>query len=468
MARISFPCGLRPRICARLAREALRSARLLGAVLVTIASMSAFGDTASALPVQGTFDACPLGALPRECAQRLAVMRAGGLQVVVMAAWGNTPAALADYADAAHRVGMSVMWWIGYPYVWQRPGDESLMASAWPQFAAACGCSDNRELLRYVVRFLGGQPGTYGYYAADDTGLSGSDQRGIPDYVATIKQSDAIHPVLLAASGSQQQNQYQAIPDMMGLELYPVTTQHLLPIDSFTKQWSGVDAAARDSQSSAERAGKKSAFILQAFTYGDSVGDGEAASVCSLSDTTWSCYARLRYPNPAEQLALRDAVLTNANPQLILWYSFPQTYGSLVTQDGVVFPTGLEAASRWAGLTAAIEAPCTPCAHERPHGRMGSHRHRRSPQAQPASACRARVHRPTRGRRARRCARSIRSKRPNGDETLGRHYASGFERWYSITSRIVSSNVRPALQPVRRSIFEVSGTRRGMSSKPSP
>jgi hypothetical protein len=185
-----------------------------------------------------------------------------------------------------------------------------------------------------------------------------NDQAGISSYVAQIKQADPSRPVMLGAANGDQRHRYQGIVDLAAQEFYPVSTSPLLPANANQPTWDSIDQAAADSQSTADQAGKASAVILQAFTWGDNVDDGSAIGVCSSADTTASCNAKLRYPSGAEQLALRNAVLRNAHPQLILWYSFQGTYG--YAQDPGPYyaaPSPAEAASRWAGLSAAIQAP---------------------------------------------------------------------------------------------------------------
>jgi hypothetical protein len=332
--------------------------RALVGVLAAFALLSpaASAAPASTLPIEGAFENCRLEVAFQACTQRLAVMKQGGLRVVVMSAFGSSPDVLSRYAAAAHSLGMSVVWEISSPDWWQRPPTSVAASLDFPQFAAACGCSDNAHLLAYMVQQLGSQPGTYGYYAVDDSMIGPGDQAGIAAYVATIKHNDPTHTVMIGAFSSSQRQQYMGIADLVGQEEYPVLNQSVLLPDDL----GGVGQDAAYTQQEADRAGKGSAFILQAFTWGDNVADGQAMGVCTPSDTTSTCYARLSYPTAAEQLALRNAVLLNAHPKLILWWSFQGTYGTPTLDTYSVFPTGAEAAARWAGLSAALNAPLPP------------------------------------------------------------------------------------------------------------
>jgi hypothetical protein len=143
-----------------------------------------------------------------------------------------------------------------------------------------------------------------------------------------------------------------------------------------------VARSANSGQQIADQAGKQSAFILQAFTWGDNLPDGETAGVCSRTDTAQQCYDKLMYPTAADQLELRNDVLLNAHPKLILWWSFQGTYGQAENDTYSIYPTGAVAAQRWQGLAAAIQAPAPSpnggiarAGHGQGHHRR-AHRHR--------------------------------------------------------------------------------------------
>ena len=188
---------------------------------------------------------------------------------------------------------------------------------------------------------------------------------GVAAYIfSQIKQSDPAHTVMIGAYGLAQANQYADIADMVGNEIYPVTTNPLLPVSANLFTW---DTVARNMagllQTYADNAHKQSAFILQAFTWGDNVADGTTIGVCTPDEKRFEdCYAQLRYPSPGEQLQLRNEILQYAHPGLILWYSFWGTYGQVGTDTTSIYPTGAEAASRWAGLSAGSSQPPSPSA----------------------------------------------------------------------------------------------------------
>jgi len=346
-----------------------------GALACTLCMLAAFGTasaSAATLPPQGIFENCNLDTEMQTCVQRLEVMHQGGMEVVVIQAWGYSLASLSQYAEAAHSLGMSVMWQIAGPgpFWWQGSSSSTSMSGPFSALASSCGCDQNGPLLAYTVQWLSQLPGTYGYFAADayDDTVSSGDDSGMSSYVAQIKQQDPTHTVMIGSADESETSQYQRIPDEIGTEMYPVTTSSLMPVGANQDMWGSIAQWASDAQRSADAAGKQSAFILQAFTWGDNLVDGQAIGVCSATDTQSSCYAKLRYPSSAEQLQLRNEVLSNAHPALILWFSFYGTYGQAGDDTYSIYPTGAEAAARWAGLAAAVQGPF-PGAPTETHGR---------------------------------------------------------------------------------------------------
>lgn len=330
-------------------------------VLTSLFAAALLGATAAgasaAPPAQGVFENCPLDTNMSLCVQRLQTMHAGGVDVVVIGIGETKPDYLAFYAAVAHGLGMSVMWETSNQGWWRSPPTGTDMAGYFGGFAAACGCNQNGALLDYMIHYLGGLPGTYGYYAADDTMVQPGDGAAVASYTAQIKRDDPGHTVMIGSADASQTGSYQHAADVIGAEVYPVTDSSLLPVSRNQDMWGNVAQTAIDTQASANRAGKASAFILQAFTWGDNVWDGQAIGVCSAQDSQASCYAKAQYPAPAAQLELRNQVLAHAHPKLILWWSFPGTYGQAGSDTYSVYPTGAVAAARWSGLSAAIQAP---------------------------------------------------------------------------------------------------------------
>jgi hypothetical protein len=339
-----------PRLLARLAVACSLGLALLCLVGTPPAS-------ATTLPPEGIFENCHLDTEMATCVQRLQVIHQGGFQVVVIAAGATSPAALQSYAASAQSLGMSVMWEIGDPGWWRDPATSTSMAGTYSGFAALCGCSQNGPLLAYLIHWLGQLPATYGYYAADDSMLAPSDQAGVASYVAQIKAQDPTHTVMIGSADAGQTSTYVHIADVIGTEIYPVTTDSLMPVSAHQDMWDGIALWASNAQQAADGAGKQSAFILQAFTWGDNLADGQTIGACTTTDTPLSCYSKLRYPSGAEQLQLRNEMLLHAHPKLILWWSFFGTDGDVTGDTYSIYPSGAEAAARWSGLSAAVQSP---------------------------------------------------------------------------------------------------------------
>jgi hypothetical protein len=345
---------------------------------VLAAALPAGASAATPLPPQGIFDKCQLDSQMSTCLQRLQLMHSAGFQVVVMPAMWSSPTNVAAYAAAADALGMKVLWQIGQAGWWQGTS----MTSYYSEFASACGCSTNAALLKYVVGTLASLPGTWGYYAADDSMLSAADKPSLSQYVAQIKAIDPTRPVILSSGDESQTAQYESVGDMNAVELYPITNSSMMPLTNPTNRgwWDGIGQEASDAQKLANRASKASAFILQAFSFGDNLGDGEAVGACTPTMSQQTCWNQLLYPTRADQLKLRNEVLNHAHPRIILWYSFFGTYGQAGGDTYSLYPSGAAAASQWAGLTSVINAPApVQLTHstraKRHHRRHHHHRH---------------------------------------------------------------------------------------------
>ena len=327
----------------------VRLHRFLTVAAIVAASACSQAAASSTKPLEGIFENCPLDRVFQTCVQRLDVMHAGGIRVVVIGAGQTSRAALYAYASEADVRGMKVMWALSNPGWWRPPTAGADPVGDFASFHQACRCRGTK-LATYVASWLGRLPGTYGYYAADDSMLAPGDRGGVRRFVAALKRGDPRHATLIGAANTFQQRQYIRAADMVGTEMYPVTGGTLDPAQTR----STVQAA----QYNANQAHRASAFILQAFSWGDNLDDGRAIGMCSAADTVAGCGARLSYPSADQQLVLRSAVLHHAKPKLILWWSFPGTYGPAVpaSPDQNV-PTLAQATSRWAGLVAAITSP---------------------------------------------------------------------------------------------------------------
>ncbi len=257
------------------------------------------------------------------CTQRLAAMHAGGIRVVVIPAWSGSLSSLTEYAATAHALGMSVMWELSNPGWWREPTTSTDMAGYFPAFATACGCDQNGPLLSYLIGWLGALPGTYGYYAADDSMLSAGDRAGVAAYVSQIKQRDPWHTVLIGSFGLGQAQEYEGIADLIGDEIYPVKTTSLLPVSAHRGAWNSVAQTASQAQQAAAVAHRQSAFILQAFTWGDNVDDGTAVGPAPRARAT-GLLRRTAIPDPGRAAAAAQRDPPSRTPEADPVVVFPR------------------------------------------------------------------------------------------------------------------------------------------------
>lgn len=365
-----------PRLFSKLCASSRVALCLLAATVCLFAALPTGASAASTLPPEGIFEHCQLDTQMSTCLERLKTIHDGGFQVVVLNAYSASLSSLQTYADSAQSLGMKVMWAISSSGWWSAPlSGSSMDMGGWIPFATACGCTENVQILSYLIHWLGALPATWGYYAADDSQLSPGDQAAVSQYMAVIKASDPAHPTIISSNDESQTAQYESYGDMSAPELYPITDSTLMPVSDNLAWWNAESQEAAYDQRLANRAGKPSAFILQAFSFGDNLSDGEAVGGCTPSMTQQQCWNQLRYPSRADQLELRNQVLKHAHPSIILWWSFPGTYGQTGGDTYSTYPTGSQAAAQWAGLVAAINAPA-PGLHVS-HSRRAKKHHRR-------------------------------------------------------------------------------------------
>lgn len=318
--------------------------------------------TAGALPAEGIFDSCALSTSLSTCEQDLSQMHQAGMQVAVVGIGWDSLSDISAYAAYAQSIGMSVMWEINDPGFWGGAWIGSSAAGDWSSFSSACGCTGTTQVLDYMIQWLAALPATYGYYAADDYTLTPGQAAGLRQYVDEIKTADPNHLVMVGSSQAQGTT-YYSTGATIGNEIYPETTGSLMPYGRNLASWQSVQQSVAQDQRAATREGAPSAFILQAFTFGDNLSDGEAVGVCTASMTQAQCASRLQYPSAAVQLELRNQVLEHSHPKLILWYTFSEA----------------DQANHWAQMASVLRAqyPATATAARAKHSRRNARRHAR-------------------------------------------------------------------------------------------
>ena len=330
-----------------------------------MASETKTAHIAGTLPAEGIFDNCGISANLTTCEQDLLNMHQAGFQVAVVGFQWDSLSDLSAYAAYAQSIGMSVMWAINDPGFWGGAWIGSSAAADWGAFSSACGCTDTTQVLDYMIQWLGALPATYGYYAADDEVISPVERGGLTQYVNEIKALDPAAMVMIGSAVSQGTS-YASTGATLGTEIYPETTGNLMPAGKNASTWDGIQQSVSQDQRAANQYGTPSAFILQAFTFGDNLTDGEDVGVCNAGMSSAQCAGLLSYPSASTQLQLRNEVLEHAHPKLILWYTFSESYGQ---------------GDRWSGLSNAVEAPYPAAAtvarakHSKSHERHRAKRH---------------------------------------------------------------------------------------------
>jgi hypothetical protein len=340
------------------------------------------------LPAEGIFDGCEISTELTTCEQDLLNMHQAGLQVAVISFQWASLADLSSYANYAQSIGMSVMWAINDPGFWGGAWAGSSAAADYAGFSTACSCTDATQVLDYIIQWLGALPATYGYYAADNEVIFPGERGSLTQYVSEIKALDPSAMVMIGSAVSQGTT-YASTGATLGTEIYPETTGSIMPVGSNQETWGGVQRSITQDQRAANQYGTPSAFILQAFTFGDNLTDGEAVGVCNAGMSTAQCAGLLDYPSASTQLQLRDEVLEHAHPKLILWYTFSESYGQ---------------GDRWSGLSNAVDAPYPTAAtaarakHTKGHTKRRAKRHSKHVKRHTKHAERRHPHaRPSRG-----------------------------------------------------------------------
>lgn len=254
------------------------------------------------LPPQGVYEECPprLGSL---CLTRLKQIADAGFELVLNynLLSGNAAKVLA-YVYKAHSLGIEVIWPLNNPVFW----DGTDLRQHFSELAESCRCSNNAGFISYVVDLAKGVPATWGYYVGDE--LPSSQHSKMKPYADLLKRLDPSHRQLFVSSESASSRGSNLAPfadtaDVIGADYYPVGDSQ--PI-------AATGDVARSIQAIANRYHKQSMMVLQAFSFG------------LIEGRTPKCFPRpscARFPTSDEMRQMRDLVLMNSHPQLILWYS---------------------------------------------------------------------------------------------------------------------------------------------------
>jgi hypothetical protein len=276
---------------------------------------------AASLPPQGVYEDCPPA--DAACFTNLDQIAAGGFKLVLNYSqfWG-TPAQQIAYAARADSLGMKVIWGMSDPAWWNGTN----LRTYYGDLGETCNCSDNTGFIKYVVSLVKDLPGTWGYYIGDE--LEPAEHAKAKAFSDLVKSVDPVHPRLYVAASDLDIDNLTPFVDMgeyLATDNYPVGTG----LDIGT-----VGSVARDGQALANKNGKVWAQVLQSFNWGQYPVE------------TW--VPSPRWPTRDEMRQMRDQALNNAQPGLLLWYSYFD-----IRKDP-------QAASHWADLVWAAGANQAP------------------------------------------------------------------------------------------------------------
>jgi hypothetical protein len=333
-------CPHRPAGAHVAARGSTSWRRAVGAALAVSLLAIAPASASAQLPPQGLYEACyPGDALGfGACDARVQQIGAAGFRLVLnywMLA-ESTPQQILDYVHAAAASGVETIW--PFSDWWQSNPNNSNLLLSYPLLAASCGCTTNAGLLAYVVRMAKSQPGTWGYYAADEPDPSKVSQ--LKAFVAEIKAIDPVHPVLIV-SGAGSMPTFAGTGDVLAGDTYPVGSGPINDPGVATAEASATQQVQQLSQS----AGVKSAMVLQAWNWDDELD-------CR---GLWSGVTH--FPTTAEMTMMRNAALENGHLSMILWWSMFDLEGYVPVEQPSYFLAPPDPATRWSSLVQAAFAP---------------------------------------------------------------------------------------------------------------
>jgi YD repeat-containing protein len=323
---------------------------LIAACALAVPPAAAHASEAPQVPAQGVYEWCDLTQSQAACEQRVQRVGQAGFRVVLNGwALNDNPSEqrIRSYAHAAAGAGVSVLWALGTGFREADPNGNDLL-SRYSNLAARCGCSTNQGLLAYLIGVLRGLPNTRGYYLADEP--SPDTHESLVGWVSRIKALDPDHERIIVgcgicAGGPAAHVAWMSDLDItLGTDAYPVFGGSPNPSGAYASVEQNVSVVDQV----ATNAGRKQVVALQAWRWGDSVIDSQAAQVNPAST---------RYPTRDEIEAQRNAVIENSHADLILWFTLTQVIGWEPGQRPDNWSNPPDTEQRWANLVGGAFAP---------------------------------------------------------------------------------------------------------------
>ncbi|HZO70754.1 MAG TPA: hypothetical protein VFB60_01050 [Ktedonobacteraceae bacterium] len=259
----------------------------------------------SSVPAQGLYDSCApeKGSI---CYDRLKQMAQAGFTLVLNydQLSGDAQQQLA-YASWANQLNMKIIWAMNSHAFW----DGTDLKHRYRALAATCDCFTNQDFLHYFVNLVKDLPATWGYYIGDEVPYQ--DHSKVRELADKIRQLDPFHPQLLIAGASTIDSvatnllPFTDTADVLGADYYPVGSSYM-PLQATANIASAV-------QSITDQVHKPSALVLQAFSWSQ------------YPDEAWRCSpfpSCAHFPTKDEMCQMLTLALSNAQPQILLWYSY--------------------------------------------------------------------------------------------------------------------------------------------------
>jgi hypothetical protein len=251
----------------------------------------AHADPMAALPPQGLYEGCAPGATPESCIEHLATIRAAGFRYVLnYSAWYGSAAEVMRYADTAAALGLRLIWPLNHP-AWRGLVP---LATTYPHLSGDDANESNQDFIARTIPQVAAHPATWGFYIGDELPVvEVTRAEGLSQAVRQIAPDEP--QLYVARPGAALLASFAPLADVAGVDTYPIGSGD-----------PSVGSAARAAREVASAAGAQTAMVLQAFS--------------------WSQYRPVAdppsYPSARMLRAMRDAAIRQADPAMILWYSY--------------------------------------------------------------------------------------------------------------------------------------------------
>jgi hypothetical protein len=303
--------------------QSSRSARAaILAALVCMATLFLWNPVPAkaALPPQGVYEEC--APATQDCGARLQTIADAGFKYVLnYTAWFGSAEQVQRYADEAQAAGIQLIWPLN-DHAWR---DGTDLRSYYRYLGPDCPCSSNAEFKRWALGLVKDNPSTWGFYVGDELSPTSQNVSQTKALAGEVKSIAPDKPTLYVTIPNDngvltsQLEPFEQTADYVGADYYPVGKGNNL--DALT-------GYADDTRQLASQYGRKPVFVLQAFSWSEY--DSGAAD---------------RFPSRAEMQSMRDAAISDGDPQMMLWYAFNDVMDSS------------DPAGNWNDVKAAAFAP---------------------------------------------------------------------------------------------------------------